>query len=845
MARWSDLIWDGEAAQVEPVQAPVQRPAPVMRPGSMPQGGQAPMVQQPAPPAPVPYGRRHGFASDDEMRANNAEADALAQSNNTAPERRRQQQAQEAKPQPKQERRRWSDDVFDGPQVQTQQQQAALPQRPVDPNAEPDAGTWVGRRVQDFMGKTDKRYGNLPALSEIMLKEKSIGEQLPYAWGEAKNWMLGASDEGMGRVYKDMLGERFVGQFTDANGYPIIRFKGRDGQDQLAYVNKPGVDPQDVMRGAFGVLPFAGAGLAVNAVTKGAGLGVRAATQAAGQASTSLGTDAARAATGVDPLDASESLKKAVAVGALGAGGEVLGAGVAALYRRFVTEPRLYNAATGQLTEKGIEALKQAGVDPSMFSPETMKAWSKEFARTGDAAAATKSVVSDEFGIPRTAGELSGSRRELLREQQMRGGTYGDTAETAMRKFDDAQRDAVTNATRGTIAGKIAPERAGTTFTMGKGDAGVNIRANTQSAYDAAKQAEGQAWAMVPSLKATSEALTQMDAAVAKRLAGVMVDESVTPAAARMAKELEQFKAGKAPDKVASILPDTPANDVGVMRKRLLAMRQSAATPEDKRAARALYDSFLDWEVMAAETAGDMTGAAASRTARSLTRQVHEIFDGKAGTHGARILGQVLKEERNDSAEGVVNALFAGPTADTKLGSIQALQSLKKAYQTYLEPEAAKAAWNDIRLAYWQRISNTKGGETQGYAKLSSSIKNALESQRAVVRLLYSPEETKMMRRLAFTMDQIKQKNPNTSWSGIAVGALARDAMGALVRALGWESLPAQMAVKGAGKPVAAAYGMVQSARATGRGAGARTAPLPLPSYGWAGGAAGARSQEN
>ncbi|MBF9645462.1 hypothetical protein, partial [Streptococcus pseudopneumoniae] len=75
-------------------------------------------------------------------------------------------------------------------------------------------------------------------------------------WG----WLTGANDQEQARVFKGILGNRFVKTEQDANGYPVVVYKGQDGQEQRAYVNKPGLDAQDVLRDVVGIAPNIGAG---------------------------------------------------------------------------------------------------------------------------------------------------------------------------------------------------------------------------------------------------------------------------------------------------------------------------------------------------------------------------------------------------------------------------------------------------------------------------------------------------------------------------------------------------------------------------------------------------------
>ena len=60
-------------------------------------------------------------------------------------------------------------------------------------------------------------------------------------------------------------------RFKDANGYEIIEHRGPDGKPAMAYVNKPGLDFNDVSRGVVGAVPYVASGGALGSMGKGAG----------------------------------------------------------------------------------------------------------------------------------------------------------------------------------------------------------------------------------------------------------------------------------------------------------------------------------------------------------------------------------------------------------------------------------------------------------------------------------------------------------------------------------------------------------------------------------------------
>jgi len=880
MAGYADMLF-GEAddATIEPVQAPIERPSPIQRPGELPRRvSPLPTPAQralPPPGAPLdayldnPAAAQQLYSEFQKKFGLEPRPDVDLTDIPTLRYMHRQVNGLVGPPDPVQpsappdeakiapvappadgrpSTRRYSDDMF-GPGDAGPAPKAAT-RTPANAllRGEPDAPTWLGRRVQDVMGKQDPRYADMPTIAEALKNEGKMG--FGTAARESWGWLTGADDNEMARVYKGILGQRFVRTTEDVNGYPVIVYKGQDGREAMAYVNKPGLDVQDAVRGVVGIAPNVGAGIAVRGVMKGAALLPRVIGQAMGQGAASVAQDAAGLATGARTPSGEDVASKAMWSAAGGAGGEVLGAATSALWRKLVVEPRYFNRATGQLTAKGEEAAAAAGLDPATLPRDVAQSFGRSMADIGDEALAARTTMANEFRIPRTQGEMEGNVQKLLREQQMTGGGYGDRAAEAMKRFRDRQTQAIDDAVRGDItpqtpgmAGQLAPDRAGA--RLGPAQLGSNIRANSQAAYDTAKEFENKAWKAIPDdFRAPPEVLAELDNVLPKALAdrGVRVlEEGLTPAAKKMDDMIVRFQAGEMPTNSSKFISRDLAGHVDIMRRRLLAGMEDAATPTDKKAAAALYDGFNDWIVEAAKMTGDPSVATKMVTARAISRKIHEVFDGKQGTAGANILSDVLK--KTDSAEGIVNALFSTPgKSEIKNGAIDALTSLKKSYDTFLPPEAAKSAWDDIRLAYWMKTVEGKTGDATGAKGLSSAIKTALNRQESVARMLYTPEEIGRMQRMAKLLEDVGRKNPNSSWSGVSIGAFMKDIGNAALTMIGANSIVGRTALGTVGKGVQNAYGAAQVRAVTGGGQGAMAPQLPPPP--WAGPAGGLGGME-
>lgn len=708
------------------------------------------------------------------------------------------------------------------------------------------------RMRESVYGKQDPNYQGIPPAMRALDEVKGFSPTNDLA--NMGRYALAASDKDLARMYAQQFGENYVRTETDANGYPVIVYRDKGGQEAKAYVNRPGLDFEDVTRGVVGALPFLKSAQVVNAAVKTAPLVPRMLAQGAGQGATSVAQDATGLLIGTTQPDPIDAITKAGVATVAGAGGEAVGAAATSIWRRLVADRRYFDKAAQKLTPAGEDAAKAAGLDPADFSPQVAQDFAKAFVRTGDADAAFRQAASKEVGIRRSAGELTGNREQLMREQQMRVGTYGTQAREAAEAFDRGQRNDIVRATRGvtppgspnpSVAETLAPDRRAMLIggQMGKTEAGENVLRNTLDARDVAKRGERAAWDAVPKITAPDEALQSLPKVVNDALGDFELG-ATTPAATKMAQQVGRFVRNEAPQKVDDIIANNPERSVDQVRRSLLKSMRGATTPEDREAAGRIYGAFNKWIDDASDklVSTDPTAAAKLRTARDATRELSEVFKGQPGSPASRIMSDILGKA--DTPERVVDALFSGPGGQIKQGSPTALMQLKTAYDKYLPPDQAKRAWDDLRLAYWIKLTADKGNEVKTPGTLSTAIKTMFGDHKSLAVQLFTPQERAQFRRMAAALDEIKRKNPNTSWSAMGVGQLTRDMGNSVLVSLGWNSVVARTVAGTATKPFQGSYGAAQSRRAFGGGDGAQLPSLPGPTRAGYGGAAGAQSQQ-
>jgi len=600
----------------------------------------------------------------------------------------------------------------------------------------------------------------------------------------------------MGDIIANNLGSKLIRREKDANGYEVMVTRGPDGQEQRGYVNKPGLDTQDVSRAVYGSLPYAVTGGALGGALRGAGIGVNAVMQGLTAGGTSIGGDVATMVQGSQqPID----VPKALTMTGLGAVGPAASAAAGALWRRFVTIPGLVDKQTGMLTPKGLEVAKRAGVDPADITPDFAQSFAKTFAQTKDPAEAAVRAGSERFSIPATRGQVSKDPYLLTQEEGMRRRIYGEPAQDTMLGFDKRQAEAVNRAALGdmfdpnarSVAGKINPNRAYGLAPM-PDEIGGAIQQGVTGARETARTAEREAWKGATSLEATDEALQSLPDTLNKHLGGMQINEAVAPKAAAMAKEIDRIIAGEAPEKAASWVANNPSRNVDQMRRTLLGYYQAAEQGTDKTAAEAIYNGFNEWIGDAAGKQllkGDPAAALKLVEARGFTREVRDLFspraaDGTVSPAGAR-LAKILDPSKTDSGESVSQALFGSHGSNTpQSGAVGALRNIKAALDRFA-PDTGKQAWDDIRFAYWSRLVTNKGGDMLGPQAVVTNLKAALQSKDAIVQTLYSPAEQAEIKAFLRAMQTIAYKPPNASGSGYTAASFMKDGLLKLLDSFG------------------------------------------------------------
>lgn len=631
-----------------------------------------------------------------------------------------------------------------------------------------DAASGVAGVAEDVVGriqgKQDPRYKDVPAYPAD-----------EPGWHGAAD--LGAlftdNDKDYAAIIKEGLGDKYIGSETDANGYEIITYRGDDGKEYPAYINKPGLDLSDVNRELMAMTPAVGAGTAVNYLMRKLGLPLipRMVGMGATEAATSGARDVTAANLGADFDPMASSFKMLIAAGG-GSLFEGLSGPVTNLWRRLFSDPKMVDAATGALTASGRQAAVAAGLDPETMDTRLAELFQQQLSQSASPREAAAAARTQEFNVPTTRGQRTKSPNDLGMEQEARHGSWGDAAHKIVAEFDASQKSAIDRAVDDVIGLQVAPRQGGReTHTLG-----TRIQEGSRDARDVWKKEEDRLWndARTPLQPDPRYVNGTLSPILRDTLKDMAVTQTNTPTAYQMMDLLQDFTEGKAitaPHRLLAEAGQEGQKNIDQIRRDLFGLMNSApfGSP-DRKAAGKVYDSYLQWIDYLAErgalVGGTAEDIAALKLARGFTRDVKELFgprtNGKSNEAAAKIT-KIMEDTRTSSGEDVVRALFGagGPTAGAGKGTVQALRHLRAILRA--GGEAGQDAWDDVRLAYWMRLVRDRKGSRYSPKMLRNNIEAAFTNQKSVIDAMYTEEEQRLMRRFAAAMEDVDAVDMNPS----------------------------------------------------------------------------------
>jgi len=621
------------------------------------------------------------------------------------------------------------------------------------------------------------------------------------------------SDEAYGERVQEILGENFIGMDKDPkSGSQIVTYKDREGQTRREFINKPGLDVEDVQRFIAQQLPFAAMGGAVGGMVRGLSVPARAAIQAITQAGTSATTDVV-SGQDVDPTKAAMSgLFGGVAEGALPLAkavtrpfrnrgligkteeavlsargkaeaarqlerqrvgshqGQLVDQGVnnnpnmrgrdAIDFADRMADDTLVEDAPRFLTDKGRKQVTDLGVDPDTLSAKAQQDFARDIKRGVPQATALARGRAQSRGVRMSQGQSTGDIEQLSLENEFRTGHHGPEAEKIMKEFDTAQTAEISSASddlQGSMSGEAFRE-ASTAETGGY----VQGRLIANQAADDAKI--DRLYSQVGSLNAPQSTRSTLPGFTDKALDGVVPNPELHPNTNAAMDILDKFRAGVEIDKPAAMGGGKgPPLDFHSARMQIGNLFDSASK-SDKRLLRKVKASMDDWLQASAEAKliDDPLAAQAFLEAKTFTAQSKARFNkqNKKDIAGGNIEA-MLDLEGMDSPELAIRQVFgSGPATEPKKGAVRTLQRLRRA----LTPEE----FDVLKAGVWRKFTrDPKTGDVLSPKKLDNAIKSFRNKQPTLYKEIFNKTDMKMQDEFMNMVRQTAKADLNPSKSGI------------------------------------------------------------------------------
>lgn len=508
-----------------------------------------------------------------------------------------------------------------------------------------------------------------------------------------------------------------------------------DPQGQRSFLNKPGLDTQDVTEITGQLLQFVPAarlaGLAKGLLPRVFGAG-------AGEAATEFGRQAATEGLGSEQGVTGTDVALA---GVGGAGGEALAPIVSFLaakgggvVKSFLADSTLV-APDGAVTPKGEQVLVSMGFDPT----EATAALTEQAARAaeGGLTGQTGQRVAEagEFGIPLTSGQATGDIATLQGEEAFRSGARGGGAQRVQTGFDVQQREAIDRAAGQQIEQFGAGEAIERPRVAGQSAIeGIRLRAETldreiSDAYD-----------LAGSLDASfdEDAVTELPGFVSSVMgsADVDLDSTLTPAAKRAFDLVGEFsqKEGQS------------LSDFERLRRKIGFTIGASANPSDKRAATIVKRAMDQWADAAVDDAlidGGQEALDAIKNARGLRRRYGVLFERDAQLRSDRA-GKIIERFVEDdlTPEEAVNHIIGSHVVGARSTSALVAKRVKDIVGED-SPE-----WGQLRQAALMRMFKATGTTKPTPGGISKSIKQTLEGEgESFSKVLFTTKERAQIRR--------------------------------------------------------------------------------------------------
>lgn len=590
------------------------------------------------------------------------------------------------------------------------------------------------------------------------------------------------------------------------------------------YLNKPGVSARDLLQVGFNVAAFTPAGKAITATTAVGRMGQAAAASGAIQA----GIEGINAATG-GGLDVADSAENILISSAFGGAAEGLFSGIAPRIAPAIAKWRMSGKVTPDIQESVRIALLESGVPAAQINEKTILSAIQTVAKQSgkkigqvtssmldDAVAssgvtglpltptpfraARNQMLSEEFDVPLTRGQVTEDIGQLLTEDNLRNAAMGDGGAQIIRAFDDAQTQKL-NAARTMIQGRLSggePQIARAADGLGMASDGIRA---AERAMDAQVDA---AYGAVRDAFMSPQGVRGLVQRVRQSVRGV----EFIPSLPQTANVLDDgAKLTKLIDSMGGKLKPWHIKQLEAFRRRLGAGIDAATDNQDRRQVTIMkraFDEYMDKAIDGALLSGDDGAMEALKSAREIRTAYAKKFQPQPAR--SRVTG---REFRDEAGELVDRIIYANPTSEEVANALFGSAKLSKGASPRVASRFKKilgdssAEWNAIREAAFLRLTGAgEGMQAKSAQVFMKNLDEAIYGDGApLMRELFTDSEIKLFKRYAALM---KKTDPfggpqararfNASGTSYANNRNVLNLLSYLIRGAGATGDPAAMA---------------------------------------------------
>ena len=568
--------------------------------------------------------------------------------------------------------------------------------------------------------------------------EEIPDEFIPNFGTIAGRTSLARTPEGKLDIYKQARPD--AQSRVDAYGNPVVT--APDGKE--GYINKPGASWRDIPDLATEAAFLAPAIRGGAVVGKAVGPLGRIFGTGAGAGTGSIIQDvASRDAGSKQPVD----LPGALTYAAVGAGGEMLAPALSPLARA-ITRKEVVDLKTGKLTPHGMQALKDAGIDPASVTDEFAKRFAAMADKATDPAQAARMAEAQTLPVPvpQTRGTVTGNPSDQMFEDLAGKGAYGEVAGSTIRDARDATNQAL-HQNLPAIQGAVAKGPAQLAQT---GEAGPVVQARLKAMAAAEKRGVDEAY---ETLRGTDAQISRplMDDLRTTARTAIEAEHDLLglPATTRFLKQLDDMVEA-VPVNVGPgyEMPTQSVRKLIDMDKRITNAQKAGgeeamALGKIKSTIRGKLDDALAQGLLL----GDDKTIDLFKNALQSHREYARRFKGE------NIVGALVKPKRGDdlgtlavSPEAASNVifgssrLFGGPEVSRNVARLKGLLG------------ADSKEWNAIREEAWLRFARAgdgpvrpDGGRAFSGAKFAKALDDTLRDHPAAMKALFTQEELGLM----------------------------------------------------------------------------------------------------